>query len=80
MTVKELIKLLQSAPPDALVVSPVNFDEWVFSPLETIESNMFYVANSDTEGEAVGIDDIMSADVEHFKNGIPAVCLWPVSR
>ena len=76
MTVKELIKLLQEQPGDALVVISKDSEGNAFYPIEDMGFGRY-------DGETFGLDELTESTEmlgyteEDVVDGPIAICLWP---
>lgn len=68
MTVEELIEELKKMPSGALVVMSKDAEGNDYSPLTEVDGEGTYTADTTWSGE-----------FEHYGQGKPAVCLWPVN-
>jgi hypothetical protein len=72
MTVKELIKKLQAADPERVVILPQPRD--TFKPVGEVYCDFTFWVEPSGWGYAGDDPD------DDTPGGVPAVCLWPVSQ
>lgn len=64
MTVSELIEALKKLDPNSIVIIQKDAEGDGYSPLETVDGNCIYIADTTWSGEVYSLDDVDGLEEE----------------